>query len=275
MPKTRFVILVAAIGAMIAAVWLGPPDGGDISLESLRTIWSDTLRDTDQLGLRATRMSDADEMRLGREVANQARERWNEDEEESAYAAIVAAPLLPHVRRRGVQYQFRAIQSDEVNAFALPGGYVFVTTGMLEFVQSKDELAAVLGHEISHVDLRHPVERYQYGWKLRKVGAREAGALLSFAHWLVSVGYSQDQEVDADAQGVRLAAEGGYDAAAVLLLFQRMKVEFGEGAWAPAATPAGELKRALGSVIGSYFRTHPPTESRLRKLEALTRKRPR
>src|SRR5438309_1550737 len=68
------------------------------------------------------------------------------------YVNAVGQSLVPNVRRTGIAYQFHAIDSPEVNAFAVPGGQVFVFTGMLRFLKSEAELAAILGHEISHVD---------------------------------------------------------------------------------------------------------------------------
>jgi len=98
----------------------------------------------------------------------------------------VGAIVAQKVSRRGIRYRFHVIDSPGINAFALPGGQIFVTTGMMNFVQSEAELAAVLGHEMAHVDLRHCIERYQYEIHLRKAGAGEAGAVVEVAHRLTT-----------------------------------------------------------------------------------------
>ncbi len=173
------------------------------------------------------------------------------------------------LNRKGIDYHFHVIRSPEINAFALPGGQIYVLTGMLDFLGSEAELAAVLGHEMSHVDLRHCIERYQYELALEKVGAGQAGAIVEFAHRLVAIGYTQYQELEADASGERLAIEAGYDPDAAAAVFTRMKVRFGDAAAPRAVTPAGEVGQAVEEAIGSYFQTHPSSEERSRELSAM------
>ena len=169
--------------------------------------------------------------------------------------------MLAHVRRRAIAYQFHAIDEPLINAFALPGGQIIVTTGMLSFVESDSELAVAIGHEIAHVDLRHAVEHYQYQYRM--------GSLVELFHRLATMPFSADQELDADAEGLRLAIAGGYDAAAAPAIFARMQRKFHEGARLPATTPAGELAQSLGDALESYFRTHPPTEERAQRMAEL------
>src|SRR5260370_42098150 len=139
------------------------------------------------------------------------------------YVEAVGQKVAMGRQRKGIPYQFLVIDEAVQNAFALPGGRVFIYRGMLEFLNSEAELAAILGHEISHVDLRHCVERYQYQYKLKALGS-----MLEFAHRLMIVGFTQDQESDADSQGEQLAIEAGYDPDAAAVLFERMKTHFGE-----------------------------------------------
>jgi predicted Zn-dependent protease len=173
---------------------------------------------------------------------------------------------LPHLRRQGIRYQFHVIDSPQINAFALPGGQIFVMRGLLDFVESEAELAAVLGHEMSHVDLRHCIEHYQYEARLKKAGAPELGWMVEMAHRLMTMGFSPQQELDADAQGERLSVESGYDPDAEAALFTRMKARFHEPSRVQATTPAGEVTEAAGEAIGAYFRTHPPSEERVARV---------
>ncbi len=266
--KTRFGVVLAVLvaGAILATRGTSDPE---VSLSSLVELWSDTLRDTDQIGMKLTRVSDAEEMRIGSDLARGVMNMGAEDAAASAYVAGVAQPLLPHLRRHGIRYQFHVIDSPQVNAFALPGGHVFVMRGLLEFVQSEAELAAVLGHEMSHVDLRHCIERYQYEAKFKKAGAPELGWIVEVAHRLVTHAFSPEQELEADAQGERLSIESGYDPDAAAGLFARMQAHFHEPPRVQANTPAGEAAQAAGEAIESYFRTHPPSEERVRKLNGM------
>lgn len=268
MRKLRFLIILGALLAGVILAALGKSDG-KVGLSSLRYLWSDTARDADQIGMRLTRLTDADEMALGAEVAQPVLAEFHEDPDASTYVTDVARSLLPNVKRSGIQYRFHVIDAAGINAFAMPGGQVFVTSGILEFVKSEAELAATLGHEISHVDLRHCVERYQYQYHLKKVGAEALGSMLEFAHRLMIAGFTQDQETDADSQGEQLVIQAGYDPDAAAALFERMEKHFGEPSPQTATTPVEEVGNAVGEVIGSYFRTHPPSGDRAVHLKLL------
>lgn len=268
--RRRFTWLAVLAGLVVAAVAasLGSTDER-VDLSSALELWSDLLRDTDGVGLQLTRMSDADEMRLGAELAGEMPRPEANVAVDEAYVTAVAATLTPHVRRRGIRYSVHVVDAPWVNAWALPGGHVYVTTGMLSFLQSEGELAAVLGHEIAHVDERHCVEQYQYALKLKKVGAQGPGAAVDFARMLVRIGYSKYQEVDADAAGLRLAMEAGYHPDAGAAAMSRMAASQHEKPVARATTAVNEVGRALGDALGSYFESHPPSLERSRRLAAL------
>jgi len=265
MSWTRFglVLSLLVVGAVLATRGTSDPE---VSLASVMELWSDTLRDTDQIGMKLTRVSDAEEMKIGADLARGVADMGREDADAGRYVTGVAEPLLPHLRRPGIRYQFHVIDSPQVNAFALPGGQVFVMRGLLEFVESEAELAAVLGHEMSHVDLRHCIEHYQYEAKLTKAGAPELAWMVEMAHRLVMLGFSPQQELEADAQGERLSVESGYDPDAEPALFMRMKTKFHQPSRVQASTPAGEVRQAASEAIGAYFRTHPPSEERVVRL---------
>jgi Zn-dependent protease with chaperone function len=263
--RVAFVLAVTALTAATVAVSLRP-DRSTVTLGSLRQLWSDALRDADQPGMRLTRLSAAEEMRLGADLA--AAIRWPDQPEPAERVTRVAGKLLPHIRRRGIEYHFRVVAAPVPNAFALPGGQIQVTAGMLDFVRSDDELAEIVGHEIAHVDLRHAVERYQYQYRLGSLGG-----LVEMTHRVATMPFSVDQELDADAEGLRLAVAGGYNPAAASTVFARLQEEFPEPGGPQANTPAGEVAESMGGVIFSFFRTHPPSAERARRLRELSARR--
>jgi beta-barrel assembly-enhancing protease len=268
MPFYGLLILMIFCGVAVSRGSLDP----NVSLDSAREIWSDVLRDIDEFGLHATRVPAPKEMQLGAEIAAQIKTWGAEDPEASKYVAIVAQQLLPNVNRKSIRYQFHVIQAQQVNAFAIPGGHIYILTGLLDFLESESELAAVVGHEMSHVDLRHCIERYQYELALKKVGVGEAGAIVEVAHRLVAIGYNQFQESEADASGERLVIDAGYDPDAAAAVFERMKAKFGETTPPPATTPAGEFSQAVTQALGSYFQSHPRSDKRFRDLSELVAK---
>jgi beta-barrel assembly-enhancing protease len=265
MPKLQFYCVLGLLIGGAALATRGTQDP-TVNLRSLTELWSDTLRDTDQIGMKFTRVSAADEMRMGAELAG----RFGEQKiAGNAYVGAVGQTVAEHVTRHEIRYQFHLINSPAINAFALPGGQIFVTTGMLNFVDSEAELAAVLGHEISHVDLRHCIERYQYEITLGKAGIPEAGQALELARLLAAFSFTPDQELEADAQGQRMSIEAGYDPDAAAALFLRMQARLGEQTPPPATTPAGEITQSEGGALESYFRSHPPSAERARQLEEM------
>lgn len=192
------------------------------------------------------------------------------DERMTAYVNMVGLTLAGYAERgqlfspvagKGAQgWHFAVVDSDQVNAFAAPSGFIFVTTGALYAMQSEDELAGVLAHEIVHVDKRHGLDSIkketmkQIPAKIFKDLAPEAASRLEtlFKQSIedilsasLSNGYGVEQEAEADKEGARLAARAGYDPYALVRFLERT---------------ARQDDRWGG-------KTHPPTASRIESIE--------
>lgn len=251
-----------------ATAWLGDLDP-DVNLSSATEVWADVLRDADQFGLRLTRMSDAHEMDLGNRLIAGMNLTDPPDPAQDAYVAAVGSALVPYLGRPGIRYSFHVLPSPEENAFALPGGQVFIFTGLLADIRSEAELAYILGHEMSHVDLRHAVALYQNEAALDKAGAPAIARIPEHVRRFVARGYSKFQETEADAQGLRLCSQAGYDPEAGARLYRR----FRPGSPRTAATnPLDETAGATHDQLTSYFDTHPPDAERIRILEDLAQR---
>jgi beta-barrel assembly-enhancing protease len=242
----------------------------DVNFDSVRELWSDVLRDADGAGLQATRVSDAEEIQLGNQFAQSVNSWVPMDAGWQPYVDAVGQKVAMGRQRKGIPYQFRVIDEPIQNAFALPGGHVFIYRGMLEFLNSEAELAAILGHEISHVDLRHCVERYQYSLKLKRIGVEGIGQIADFTRTLVSLGYGQFQELDADRNGLALSVRADYDPGAGAAVFRRMYLDVLAKQYSsvrPPNTPLEELARATVGAVSDYFRSHPSSATRMNNLQ--------
>jgi predicted Zn-dependent protease len=168
---------------------------------------ADTEQELTRMPVSFTRMPDEEEIRIGNNLA----EAYKRDDKPTAetaavetYLQQVGSRLAAHAHRP-LPYRFHYIPDKYfINAFALPGGHVYVGQGLLALMDSEDELAAVMGHEIEHIDHYHCAERVQREQALRKL---PFGELAAIPMELFEAGYSKDQEMEADREGTRLAVE--------------------------------------------------------------------
>ena len=156
-----------------------------------------------------------------------------QDQNLQNYVTSIGNKIVPHTERADVQYKFFLLDSDMVNAFALPGGYVYVTRGLLALANSEAELAGVIAHEIGHVTGRHSAERYSRG-VVTSLGATILGAAIDNANAAKAINtgadlylrsYSRGQENEADNLGIRYLYRAGYDPFAMARFMQSMQME--------------------------------------------------
>ncbi len=167
-----------------------------------------------------------------------------------AYVSELGRRLARNLSSRRFEYRFTVVDQFEPNAFALPGGHIFISRGLLALVNSEDELANVLGHEIVHAAERHASAR-------QAVAQRQNPLSMPVARMGQLAAYGRDQERDADAGGQRLAARAGYDPAALASFLERL----------------GNVERLqLGfSRMPRFFDTHPGTIERAAAARARAR----
>jgi len=159
---------------------------------------------------RTVLLTSEDDVRVGAEAARDVAAQVGvvDDPILSAYVDGIGKKLLRGLPRRDFAYRFAIVDEMEPNAFALPGGYVFVSRGLLALANNEDELACVLGHEIVHVAFRHAAQQ--------QAVARYQGPLtLPISRASTMAAYGRDMEREADTVGQRLCAAAGYDPAAM------------------------------------------------------------
>ncbi|WP_254275785.1 M48 family metallopeptidase [Halomonas sp. 3H] len=184
--------------------------------------------------------------------------------------ALVGA--LPAEQQRGQDWQIRVFESDQANAFALPGGYMGVNTGLLQVARDQDQLAAVIGHEIAHVLARHANERVstqtatQLGLSVLSSasgmqgpgGQQMMGALGLGAQYGILLPFSRRHESEADVLGLELMADAGFDPRASLALWENMSAQGGgqPPAWMSSHPSHGQrvggLQAQMDSALARY-----------------------
>ena len=184
-----------------------------------------------------------DDQRVGRDQSSliEAELGLVQDEALNRYVTSVAKRLLRHATDRPFDYEFKIVDQSVPNAFALPGGKIYVSRGLLALAVSEDELAGVIGHEITHATERHASARMDYSRRINPftIGFLRAAAIAE---------YGRNQEHDADRGGQLLAQKAGYDPMAIGHFLRRLdSAERYEVGWAR---------------LPSYLATHPTSPQR-------------
>lgn len=265
-PLTFFAVAgLLTAGAIVTS--LTPRDRA-ASFSAVLEMWGDIIRDVDAVPLQMVRIQDETEMEFGAALAARILPEHGPLSADTSYVVQVGNAVARGVKRNRIVYHFRVIDSPQVNAFALPGGHIFVYRGLLSVVRDESQLAAILGHEIAHVDLRHCVERFQYELKLKEMRLPdEAGVLADAARRVGAISYAPYQEYEADAEGQLLAAQAGYDPAggsnAMAAFIERLEPNT---TVRPPGSAVGEAAGAAVQGLSDFFRSHPRTDERMRRL---------
>jgi len=206
------------------------------------------------------------EKKIGEEEAKKVEQEMGllDDGALTSYVDAVGQRLVKESPRHDLPHQFHVVDMVEPNAFALPGGYVYVTRGLLALVNTEDELAGVVGHEIGHVAARHTVQRISRqgpfalitnlvsgvtGFFVPVVG-NIVGGVGNFAQSLVFSPYSRSQESQADEVGQEMAAKAGWDPVGLGNFLATLGRE--------------EALLADGPRRPSFFDSHPATPDRVK-----------
>lgn len=192
----------------------------------------------------------------------------------AAYVERIGRQVLRTTRSAGQPYRFTVLNSDLPNAFALPGGYVTVTRGLLALMNDEAELAGVMAHEIAHVTARHSAERYSQA-TLAQLGAgllgsvtgnTELAEIAGSGAQLYLLSYGRGQESEADAIGIRYLTAAGYDPYAMSSFLRQLGRE--------TELSARIDGRSSGGGLPAYLSSHPRTADRVQQASALAAQAP-
>lgn len=211
-------------------------------------------------------MSESEEVMTGQQAHRQilAKNPPYQNAQLQAYVSRIGKMMAAYSHRPNLPYTFTVLDDTSVNAFALPGGYIYITTGLLAYLNSEAEMAAVLGHEIGHVAAKHNVSQASWGTVggilssvlSEKLGNKEVfGALTE----LGLSNYSRQHELQADGLGAEYLARAGYDPSYMAAVIATLQA----------------YDRFQGNASDPYrdlFSTHPSNDQRLQQLISQARR---
>lgn len=204
------------------------------------------------------------ELAIGAGVDESVRQEYpvSRDAAATAYVQEIGTKLAAHAERKDVPFRFTLLEADLVNAFAAPGGYIYVTTGLLKQADNEAEVAGVLAHEIGHVVGRHSVRQLQaaYGVGLAAdlvLGDRAVlQKVVGIATGLVMLRNSRENEHESDEFGLKYSHAAGYDPRGIVTFFQKLRAMEGAGGGG-------------GAGVMTWLSTHPATDDRIAETNRL------
>lgn len=220
------------------------------------------------LGISACGVSQQQEVQLGQQESAQIQQQLPlvQDPQINQYVNALGNQIASHTSRADLQWQFYVVNTDVVNAFALPGGIIYVNRGVLERADKMDELAGVIGHEIEHVVERHSVKQMEQ-MQGANVGVALACTLTNIcnnqaAATAINIGgtavfakFSRQDEVQADEGGFRNVMNAGISPEGMLTFFQKLLAE--------------EQQSGGNSAVSSWFSDHPGTQDRIADIQRM------
>lgn len=200
------------------------------------------------------------EVKIGESIAHQIDKRYKvlEDVEQNERVERILDNLVKVCDRQDIVYFIKILDREEINATALPGGYIYIFKGVLDNSTSDDQIAGVIAHEIGHITAKHGLKRLQasYGAMLLQLAAIESksniGRGVDLATTSLFMEYSQDHELEADELGIKYMQKAGYDPTAMIGFLETMGEETDK-----------EVRQF------SYWRTHPHIPERIANISRL------
>ncbi|MBT8765677.1 M48 family metalloprotease [Metapseudomonas boanensis] len=217
-------------------------------------------------------MSEQQELDLGHRYSQEIARQYPRyaDEKLQTYVQQVGQRVARHSHRSNLDYRFTVVDSPDINAFAVPGGYIYIHRGLLAYLNSEAELAAVLGHEVGHVTARHSVQQQSQStaWNIFGqavaigTGVGAAGDLTNVLGTAFVRGYGRDMELEADGLGAQYLERSGYDPQAMIEVVKVLKNQ--EDFARDQAKRKGQAPPPSG--YHGIFDSHPDNDTRLQQV---------
>jgi len=217
------------------------------------------------ISMTACGVSQQQEIQMGQDYSQQINAQLPiiSDPEINRYVNVLGDQIASRTSRADLPWRFYVVDSREVNAFAVPGGYVYVNRGLIERTSKMDELAGVLGHEIGHVVRRHSIQQMEkaqganVGVTLACIltsicNSQVAQAGINIAGGAIFARFSRQDELEADQEAVANTVRAGINPEGIVTMFQKLIDE----------------RKTRPSAVEGWFATHPMEEDRIQAAEA-------
>lgn len=202
------------------------------------------------------------EVRMGQAIAKEVEKEYKPADDPLIQKRLedIGKRIAAVCDRKEINYYFRALNDEEVNAVSLPGGFVYANKGLIDKVANDDELAGVLAHEVGHIAARHSIKKLQgmMGYSFLRiltvvapVNTAEVGTAADAAFTELMMGYSREDELLADQLGARYSKLAGFNPRGMITFLQKLQ----------------EINRRKPLRAKSYFRTHPYVPDRIRAVK--------
>ena len=214
-------------------------------------------------------ISENQEIEMGREYNAQILKEnpIYQDQELQDYVQSIGESLASKSHRPNLIYRFTVLDSSDINAFALPGGYIFINRGLMSYLSSEEELAAVLAHEIGHVTARHSVRQYSQSQLMSIISTAieiqagsTAGNIANLASGAILSGYGREMELEADELGAEYIYEDGYSPQGMYEVLSVLKDQ---------EVYSKKINKQRGKEPVNYhgvFASHPSNDKRLQEI---------
>ena len=202
--------------------------------------------------IQVSNISDEQEIEIGKQTNKQVLNQYplHRDSQLQQYVSNLGQQLVNNSDSRDIPFVFQVVDSDEINAFATPGGYVYVTTGLLKAAENEAQLASVISHEIAHINEKHGVKglkRAVAAQGIAKAAGVETEVLAQIAYKItLDLPRSRSFEYEADNKGLEILQQSGY----------------------PASAFAQFLEKLSGGGTPEFLRTHPSSNNRIEAIVA-------
>lgn len=233
--------------------WLLIPAQFIIAQGSIFDEIAGTINDLTKISLNILEISDQEENDIGIALGSEIESEMKTGSTKKWDVKKIFNKVVKTVTRKNIKYSFKIVADNEVNAFSIAGGKVYINTGLLNFVKSEDELAFVIAHELAHIDKKHCINKIKLTYIAGKVNVTLA-MLVDAMKSVYDIPFNKYDEFEADDVGVKMMQKAGYNKKGAIAFFKRLAIH------------AQESER---DPLNDFVSSHPLSLERAKRIEKM------